>query len=439
MNLRVLDHRQVSHRLLTWHSQSLAQDFRLFENISSEINEGDTMYTKRIKIVGRSVTALSLGMVLAVSSAGIASAHDGNNSNSNRDCASGKVSSFDYSNTGTGGYVTAVTATSVTVLLWNGTSTTYTLSPTTTYTEGSAASTVTSLVVGDRVKVQTSSSAPTAATSVNIELAELFGTVTAVGTGTITIKDPQGFSRTIAVGTSTTYTDGGAAGTLADVVVGSEILAQGTIDSNLTTLDAVTIAVNSTTAATTETISGTVTGVTSSSVTVLGKNGTSTTFTFTTATAFKEGSTTASESSLAVGQKVDVQVDAAAATTALSVKIGLTEISGKVTAVGTGTITITDHKGFSVTIAVGSSTTYSNKHAAATLTDVVVGSRIRAEGVIATGGTTLDALEVAISDAVVTPTPLTQPSGNQGHNGDHNDHGSRDGGRGSRGHGHGRR
>jgi hypothetical protein len=402
----------------------------LFENILNEINEGDTMHTKKMKIVGRSVTALSLGMVLAVGSASIASAHDANNSNKNRDCASGKVSSFDYSNTGNGGYVTAVTATSVTVLLWNGTSTTYTLSPTTTYTEGSAASTLASLVVGDRVKVQTSSAAPTAATSVNIELAELFGTVTAVGTGTITIRDPQGFSRTIAVGTSTTYTNGGAAGSLTDVVVGSEILAQGTIDTNQTTLDAVSVAVNSATAATTKTISGTVTAVSGSSVTVLAKDGTSTTFTFTTATTFKEGSTTASESSLAVGQKVDVEVDAAAATTALNVTIKLTEITGKVTAVGTGTITITDHKGFAVTIAVGTSTTYSEKGATATLADVLVGSRIRAEGVIAAGGTTLDATKVVISDAsVAKPTPLTKPAGNQG-NHHTDDHGSRTGDRG---------
>ena len=60
----------------------------------------------------------------------------------------------------------------------------------------------------------------------------------------ITVIGGQGFNRTILVSASTTYTKAGAPATLADVVVGSKISAQGTIDVNLTTLDAVSVAIS---------------------------------------------------------------------------------------------------------------------------------------------------------------------------------------------------
>jgi hypothetical protein len=401
----------------------------LFGITSNERNEGITMQKRTIKIVSRTVTSLAMGMALTVGSASLASASPGRTGGSkNHDCASGKVSSFDYAQAGTGGYVTAVTATSVTVQKWDGTSATYTLTPTTTYTEGRAASTVASLVVGDRVEIQTASSAPTTATSVNIELAQLFGTVKSVSGNTITISDPQGFSRTIVVSSSTTYTNAGAAGTLADVVVGAKIAAQGTIDPNLTSLDAVSVAVG--TAGHTEDIRGTVSAVTSSSVTVQGRDNTPTTFTYTSATTFAEGSTTLSASNVAVGDNVSVEVDSSAATTALKVEISPSFEAGAVTAISGDTITIKDFQGLAHTIVVSSTTTYSEaeglgKHdggfgkqsgTPGTLADVLVGSKIFASGIIASDGTTLDAQQVIIAPvAPPAPVPVTT-SISQGHN-----------------------
>jgi len=126
------------------------------------------MQSRRMKVVGRSVTALAIGMALTVGSASLASAssHHGQGFR-DHGVASGKWSNFDYANTGLGGFVTAVTSTSVTVALRSGSSATFTLTPTTTYTEGSAPATIAALVVGDRVRVQVSSSAATTATSVN--------------------------------------------------------------------------------------------------------------------------------------------------------------------------------------------------------------------------------------------------------------------------------
>lgn len=375
------------------------------------------MHTGRLKVVGRSVTALAIGMALTVGSASLASAsshHD--NGNKNRDVASAKVSPFDYANIGRGGYVMAVSTSSVTVETWSNVITTYTLTPTTTYTLGKSPSSWASLVVGDRVNVQTSPTDPTTAISVNIELAELFGRVTAVNMNDITIMGPQGFSRTIVVGMTTTYTEGGAAVTLASVTVGSKIFAQGTIDANLTSLDAISIEIG--TAGNMETIHGVVTGFTTSSVTVLSKDAASTTFTFTTTTTFKGDGLTLSAADLAVGQKVGVEVNSAAATTALNVHIELAHLAGKVTAVvGDTAITISGPQGFARTVLVSSNTTYFEKGVAVTLADVVVGTRIRALGTIAADQTSLNAIRVTIH----------HPEGG------HGDHGSGGGGSSGRG------
>lgn len=65
----------------------------------------------------------------------------------------------------------------------------------------------------------------------------LEGTVTAVGSGTITIKDREGFRRQIKTSSKTVY-KGGLKSPLA---VGTHILARGTVDANGTSLDATTI------------------------------------------------------------------------------------------------------------------------------------------------------------------------------------------------------
>jgi hypothetical protein len=396
----------------------------LFEIILDECNKGSTMYTRKIKVVGRSVTALAIGMALTLGSASLASASS-HHDNGFRDhgVASGKSSNFDYANAGVGGYVTAVTSSSVTVESRDNTTATYTLTPTTVYTEGPSPSTIASLVVGDRVRIQMSSSATTTATSVNIELAELFGKVTAVSNDNITITDPQGFSRTVVVSSTTSYTTNGAAGTLADVTVGSKILAKGTIDSNQTSLDAITVAIGS--ANRSQCVRGIVTADSNSSVTVQSHDGTLTTFTLTSSTTYSDGSTTLSASDLSVGERVAIKASSSAPTTAVSVKIQLAELAGKVTAVSGDSITVGIDQGFSLTVVVDSSTTYSQDGASATLADVVVGSKIRAQGTIAANQTTLDAISVEIDHANDSPpvvTPMLKQNGDQGNQGNHQGH-----------------
>ena len=313
-----------------------------------------------------------------------------------------------------------MTSGTLTVDLWNGTTTTFTISPTATYTEGGAPTSASSLVMGDRVELQVSSSAPTTVTAINIELAMLFGTVTSVSGDTILIRDPQGFTRTILVGTGTTY----SGGTLSDIVMGTKIVASGTVDPNGTTLDAVTVKIGS--QGTTEVIRGSVTAFTSSSVTVQSNGGTPTLFTFTTNTTFKDGPYTLSASNLAIGEKVSVEVNSSAATTALNVSICLTAVAGVVSSVTGNNVVVNDFEGFARTVVLGT-TQYFDGRSAGSISDVVAGAHIIALGTIDTNTTSLDAVVVVVFAPMTDPTPQTPSSNNQfGGNGFGHHHGGFD-------------
>ena len=122
------------------------------------------MHFKSMRLVGRSVTALAIGAALTVGGASLASAggwgHGGKWDGGN--LASGKVSAFDYANVGTGGYVSSFSSTSITVDEWNGTTATFALSGSTTYTVGTTTEGYSSLAVGERVIIGVSSTDPLA-------------------------------------------------------------------------------------------------------------------------------------------------------------------------------------------------------------------------------------------------------------------------------------
>lgn len=377
------------------------------------------MHFKSMRLVGRSVTALAIGAALTVGGASLASAggwgHGGKWDGGN--LASGKVSAFDYANVGTGGYVSSFSSTSITVDEWNGTTATFALSGSTTYTVGTTTEGYSSLAVGERVIIGVSSTDPTAASSVTIELAMLFGTVTSVSGNSINIRDFQGFTRNIIVGGvgGTTYTMGGATSSLSAVVVGAKILAEGTIDANGTSLDALTVEIGS--SGQMGFTYGTVTGVTSSTLTVLTKGGTSTTFTYTTNTNVKalgDPSAKLTTLDLAQNEHVGVAFDTSAATTAVTIDIKLAHVSGTVSAVSGDNITVQDHQGFTRMILVGATTTYNQNGTTSSTDPVAVGMRIRAEGVVDANGTTLDALTITICSTGVTGGPVA-PQGLGGH------------------------
>ena len=168
------------------------------------------MYSSKMKFAAKALSSVGIAMALVVSAAGLASASTttGHRS-SHHDVASARHSRFEYARIGEGGLVTAVTSTSVTVDRWDGKTTVYTITPSTTFTEGHSPTTAASLVVGDRINIRLRRADPTVALKINIELAELAGKVSSVVGNLITITGPQGFAREILVSPSTTFTEGG--------------------------------------------------------------------------------------------------------------------------------------------------------------------------------------------------------------------------------------
>lgn len=188
----------------------------------------------------RVAATTALGVGLAAGGAGIASATSSQTpSDSTTTTSTSPPSAGDFA----GGVITAVSSDSITVKDMSGTSTTYTITSTTTFSEGRTTVSESALAVGQRVGIQLSSSDSTTATSIDVQLPMLVGTVSAVDGDTVTITDQQGFSRTIVVDSSTTYTKSGSSATLADVTVGEVIAAQGTVDTNLTSLDATSVSI----------------------------------------------------------------------------------------------------------------------------------------------------------------------------------------------------
>ena len=292
------------------------------------------------------------------------------------------------------GVVSALSATSMTVANDESMSTVITLNSATSVLEGTLAVSASALAIGQHVDVAMSATSPSTAAKITIELVTLTGTVSAVTSSTITLAQNDGFARTINVSSTTKYAESGAALTLSAVVVGSKISAQGVVASDQTSLNALNITI-----AAPSDVRGVVSAASATSLTVLSPNGTSTIFSIGSATMVFEGSQSATLSALVVGERVDVSRLASAPDSATKVVIQLVHVEGKVTAIGAGTITISGPEGFSRVINVSTSTVFSEAGSTVTSSSVVVGSKISAQGVVASDQTSLNALNITIAAA----------------------------------------
>jgi hypothetical protein len=141
------------------------------------------------------------------------------------------------------GVVIAITSSSITVRR-RGVTSTYAITPGTTFSEGPKAMTVADLTFGEHVGIHLlPSSAPTAA-KINIEQAELAGKVTAVNDHKITIDNPKGVSRTIVVNALTTYARSEVTASLSELSIGSWISARGWLGATLEYLDAESVMID---------------------------------------------------------------------------------------------------------------------------------------------------------------------------------------------------
>lgn len=123
--------------------------------------------------------------------------------------------------------VTAIAGSNVSLATADGWTRTITIDSSTAITKGGAAATFADLVVGDTVRfAETRNGDGTwKITALEIVLAQTAGTVTAVGSDTITIKLADGTSQTIRTTAATTYHRDRSDGKRSDVTVGSTILA----------------------------------------------------------------------------------------------------------------------------------------------------------------------------------------------------------------------
>jgi len=139
-----------------------------------------------------------------------------------------------------GGAITALTASTLTVALTDNTSRTYTLSSATTVHQGPASAAHSALAVGEHVRVRASDPAASIPTALDVDIRapHVNGRISAVGADTLTVIDPDGFTRTVHTNPATSYTRGGQATSHGALTVGTSIRATGTVDANHTDLDA---------------------------------------------------------------------------------------------------------------------------------------------------------------------------------------------------------
>lgn len=137
------------------------------------------------------------------------------------------------------GVITALSSSSITVKDEFGTSKTLAIDSSTKAHRGPKTTVaISSLAVGQRVHVRAATGSTKTAANINVQLAHVGGTVTAVDGSTITVTDRQGFTRTITLADGVTYTKDRAKSTDGAVIKGSVIQAEGKVASDGTTLTA---------------------------------------------------------------------------------------------------------------------------------------------------------------------------------------------------------
>jgi hypothetical protein len=174
------------------------------------------------------------------------------------------------------------------------------------------------------------------------------------------------------------------------------------------------------------TASGTVTAVSSGSVTISQGRGSTRTLTLTGSTTYTLGGAKASQSDLVVGARITARgtVDSSGNFTATAVNIQPSVVSGTVASKTATTIVVTNAAGKTVTVNVSSSTKYSVRGvSSATLDSVAVGYTVQAQGTLnADGSLTATVVQAAPNvrqrlpgfggggGGQTTPAPSASPS-----------------------------
>jgi hypothetical protein len=196
--------------------------------------------------------------------------------------------------------ITAINGSEVSLKTDDGWTRTITVTSDTVITKGGQTITLAGLAVGDEIRfAQTRRDDGTyAIDAIVVPTPRTAGVVTAVGADSITIQKWGGASQVIKVNSSTVYRLGPTPGSKADVKVGGEIAAQGTVAGSDFTALSVTIELPH--------AGGVVTAVDDSSITVKRRNGTTSVIHVSGSTTFKvKGVASATLADIAVGDRVE--------------------------------------------------------------------------------------------------------------------------------------
>jgi hypothetical protein len=142
--------------------------------------------------------------------------------------------------------------------------------------------------------------------------------------------------------------------------------------------------------------SGTVTGFTTTSITLKDRKGTSTTYTTTGTTTYSEGKTAGAYADLANGENVQLKLTSTSPQTVTAVTIDLVRFFGTVATFASAVITLTPIHGTTLTVNVSGTTTYTSDGAASTSAAVVPGAMISAVGLPGATAGSLNANSVNI-------------------------------------------
>jgi len=233
--------------------------------------------------------------------------------------------------------------------------------------------------------------------------------ITSISGSNLTLKTEDGWTRTIAITSTTTITKDGATIGAGDLSVGDQIrFRQNRASDGTFTITAIDVVLPK--------VAGTVTAITADSITVTGRDGTSRTITTTSSTTYRLGTAAASRSDVVVGSTILATGVAGTgdAFTATTVTIKAPRVAGTVTAVTASTITIQKRDGSSLTINVGADTTFQIAASdSAKIGDVTVGMRLMAAGRPNADGS-FDATAVAAGNSKVHGGPFGHDDDNDG-------------------------
>jgi len=207
---------------------------------------------------------------------------------------------------GRGGTVKSITATTITVVTALRGTVTVTTNSSTTYREGGKTVTRSALAAGDEVVFlsaarpsSSSTSSSTLVGAVEIVLPHVSGKVVSINGSQVVVAQADGLYVTVNVSPSTSYDEAGQTATSSAVVAGAEVSVTGTLSSDHFQIDATTIEVLL------PSVSGQVTAVSGTTITIKSFDGTTETVTTGPSTLFRNRSSKTTIASVAKGDLVE--------------------------------------------------------------------------------------------------------------------------------------